>query len=127
MVDPWVLLVKASREDYRASPCGVYPGSGSRPRGAGATPMAGTCAGLDVGAFVDEVAAADFDLARLDRDLGHAGLDCSPGDGGGNARRHLEVDAVRNDVIGRELVIGDEFGDGMGRRDLHLIVDFPGT
>src|SRR3990170_7308072 len=67
---------------------------------------------------------------------GRVGARAAAGDAGplGRARdlaRHgrsnLLVEYARNDVFGPELLLGHAGGDGMRRRELHLVVDEPGA
>src|SRR5687768_8536250 len=73
--------------------------------------------------LVDEIAAAHLDLARIEWVVSEVAADRRFGDGRRDAWRDTEIEAVRNQKIGRELGGVDQLGDGARGGDLHRVVD----
>ena len=59
-------------------------------------------------------------------DPGHAGFPGGLGHRLGHGGRHAAIQRTGDDVLGGQLIVGDERGDGFRRRDLHLVVDVAG-
>src|SRR5215472_10562552 len=57
----------------------------------------------------------------------HTGLDRGPADAVGDGPDHVLVEDAGDDVLFRQVLLGDDVGDGPGGGQLHRLVDLPGS
>ena len=60
-------------------------------------------------------------------DAGNAGSLGSLGDGSGDSLADTRVKCLRNDIVGAQLLVGDQVGKSLGGSHLHFLVDVAGA